>query len=292
MQPLLDSLSSVFTSTEIVVPFLNQWAFLLVWAAAGLLLNAYLANRALFEGEGRVHSDPFEHWDALLAAALVGFFLYLTLVAGSSDNSSGHDATRNPTEMVVQMVGGAFIFFLFILGILVALTLRQIQWREAFGFSRLGAPRIIGLAAVLIFLAIPLVNISGLISQLMLAAGGDDDASRQELVNFFIHSHSTAAKCVLSVFAVIVAPMQEEFLFRGYIYGVARRYGGVIFGVLVNASLFALIHMHLPSFIPLFVLAVCLTLAYECTGSLWVPMCMHAMFNAITVLSIMLGYDI
>ena len=46
-----------------------------------------------------------------------------------------------------------------------------------------------------------------------------------------------------------------------------------------HPDLFAGVHVHLPSFGPLFVLGGCLTLAYEWSGSILVPMTMHALFN-------------
>ena len=68
-----------------------------------------------------------------------------------------------------------------------------------------------------------------------------------------------------------------------------RRYAGVTVGILFNAALFAAIHTHLPSFGPLFVLAVCLTLAYEWTGSIFVPITMHALFNSLSVVQLLHG---
>ena len=51
-------------------------------------------------------------------------------------------------------------------------------------------------------------------------------------------------------------------------------------GLSVNALLFAAAHTHLPSALPLFVSAVCFTLAYEWSGSILVSMAMHALFNS------------
>ena len=48
---------------------------------------------------------------------------------------------------------------------------------------------------------------------------------------------------------------------------------------MINASLFAAIHLSESSLVALFVLAVCFTVAYEFTGSLLVNMCMHGVFN-------------
>ncbi len=82
---------------------------------------------------------------------------------------------------------------------------------------------------------------------------------------------------------VILAPVCEEFLFRGFFYGVAKRYAGAPLSGFLTAALFAAFHASLTSLPGLFVLAVALTLAYERTGSLAVPITMHALFNAMSL---------
>src|SRR5206468_4903781 len=93
-------------------------------------------------------------------------------------------------------------------------------------------------------------------------------------------------RVMIIVLAVAVAPAAEELVFRFFLYGVLRRYFGIAVGLLINALLFAAVHQHLPSFAPLFALGACFTLAYEWSGSILVPMTMHAIFNAITLLAL------
>ncbi len=286
--PSLLSAVDTLVAPDLIITLLSQTRFWLIGLIAGLTFYAYLADRVFFEGLGQVQSRRLQKWDALLAALLIGFFLFLVVQAvrgGAADGSS--DIAPSADRIVAGMVGVAVLFLLLITGILTTLRLRRISWRDTFGLTRLGPFDVVGRAALLLLLAYPLITVSAIVSQLLLAAGGDDDNSSQELVRFFEHGDSSGAKWLAVVSVVIIAPMQEEFLFRGYLYGVMRRYGGVAAGVFFNALLFALIHLHWPSFGPLFVLAVCLTLAYEWTGSLWVPMCMHSMFNSLTVINLL-----
>jgi membrane protease YdiL (CAAX protease family) len=88
---------------------------------------------------------------------------------------------------------------------------------------------------------------------------------------------------MIIVFAVAVAPVVEEFLFRFFIYGVLKRYFGRLLGVTFSALLFAAAHAHLPSFAPLFVLGSCFAIAYEWSGSILVAMTMHSLFNSLTL---------
>jgi membrane protease YdiL (CAAX protease family) len=274
-----------------VSAFLGQSFFFLVWLAAGLLAYGALADRALFAHAGRERVRFFGPLD-LFIASTIGF-LFLALILGNWDQVA-HPPEANPklpgaAATIANVAVSTLVFGVVIGGILVSLQTRGISWNQVFGFNRLSAGGILIRAALLIALALPLIYGALALCRALLAAGGDDANSSQELVRFLAKSPSEVAKCVVVLSAVILAPLQEEFIFRGYLYGVARRYGGAGLGLLVNATLFAGIHLHAPSFGGLFVLAACLTLAYEWTGCLLVPMAMHALFNSLSIFSLLAG---
>ena len=87
---------------------------------------------------------------------------------------------------------------------------------------------------------------------------------------------------VLAFLAVIVAPICEEFVFRGYIYGTLKRYSCRIFATITSALFFAVVHGNLWSLIPLFVVGIGLALIYEISGSLWASILTHMLFNGVT----------
>ena len=90
-------------------------------------------------------------------------------------------------------------------------------------------------------------------------------------------------RVIIIVLAVAVAPVAEELVFRFFLYGVLKRYFGIMPGLVINSLLFAAVHQHLPSFGPLFILGCCFTLAYEWSGSILVPMTMHSLFNSLSL---------
>jgi membrane protease YdiL (CAAX protease family) len=110
----------------------------------------------------------------------------------------------------------------------------------------------------------------------------------QEVVRTLIGTDNPALKAVLAITAIIIAPLVEEIIFRGYLYPVIKRYSGCCFAAITTSLLFAIVHGNLPGLMPLFTLAVILTLVYESTGCLWVPIATHSLFNAIQV-SLMLN---
>ena len=109
----------------------------------------------------------------------------------------------------------------------------------------------------------------------------------QPLVRFF-QGGSWRERAAVAVSAVVVAPVVEEVVFRGLIYGAAKRFGGAAGAAIFSSAFFAFIHGNVPALGPLFGLALCLVLAYEFTGSLLVPIAMHAWFNGLQLLAMVL----
>jgi membrane protease YdiL (CAAX protease family) len=110
----------------------------------------------------------------------------------------------------------------------------------------------------------------------------------QSMVQWLLTTNSLPLKVVLAVFAVTAAPLWEETFFRGLAYPALKQRWGMAIAMTVTSLLFAVIHFHLPSLPLLLALAVGLTLAYEYTGSLLTPIAMHALFNLLNVVAILL----
>ena len=89
--------------------------------------------------------------------------------------------------------------------------------------------------------------------------------------------------------AVVVAPLVEEPLFRGLLFGWLRTRCGVWGGAILSSVIFAGVHFTLFGFVPLVVLGVILAYVYQRTGSLYPAMVFHAVFNATTLGVILLG---
>lgn len=86
--------------------------------------------------------------------------------------------------------------------------------------------------------------------------------------------------------AVFAAPLYEELIFRGLLFPYLVKRTGLAGAVVAVSLLFALMHFHLPSFVPLFLLSCALCLAYWRTGSLWVSIGIHTIFNAVSILAL------
>jgi uncharacterized protein len=85
----------------------------------------------------------------------------------------------------------------------------------------------------------------------------------------------------LLLMAGVVAPIVEEIVFRGLLYGWLRSRWGVSVGVAASALAFAVAH-GIPMLMPaLFLQGAIFAWLYERSGSLWPPIIMHGVFNSV-----------
>ena len=107
-------------------------------------------------------------------------------------------------------------------------------------------------------------------------------------------SNSTAALVAASVFVCVIAPIAEEFFFRGFFFGTLRRWRIVIAGrnfgtwvaAVLTGALFGLVHAGSASsqyLIPLGVLGFVLCLVRWRTRSLYPCMALHSFNNSLAL---------
>lgn len=89
---------------------------------------------------------------------------------------------------------------------------------------------------------------------------------------------------LLILAGTIVAPVVEEFLFRGILQqSLFYRYGSIIPAIIIPTAIFALFHVaylfYLPAFLELLALAVLLGWLTVKTGNILIPMLVHGVFN-------------
>lgn len=159
----------------------------------------------------------------------------------------------------------------------------RLSWREAFGFGRGGtmSPLILGAGMAVIFLPVG----KGLqYVSLKLIEAGHGQAPVQEAVKMLQDAHSPESRVAQVFFAVMLAPVAEEMLFRGILYPAIKQFKLPRVALFSTAILFAAAHENPPIFLPLMVLGLALALLYEKTGNLLAPITAHAVFNGINII--------
>jgi len=92
---------------------------------------------------------------------------------------------------------------------------------------------------------------------------------------------STVALVAVGILVCVVAPMAEEFFFRGFMFTALRGVLGLWPAALITGFVFGLIHFKLEFLAPLAVLGVALCLLYAKTGSLLPCIALHSLNNSL-----------
>lgn len=108
-------------------------------------------------------------------------------------------------------------------------------------------------------------------------------AKPQETVTLLGGTSDVGLLVAMALAAIIVAPIAEEVIFRGYLYPVVKRFTDRRFASIFSGVLFGVIHFNLMALPMLALMGVILAVIYEKSGSLWVPIGCHAAFNATSI---------
>jgi uncharacterized protein len=167
--------------------------------------------------------------------------------------------------------------------IFIFLKLHKTGWRDAFGFRNADLKKSLLLAVGVLVLALPVVWLLQSISVAALARLGVPPEN-QRAVEMLLAAKSIWTRGYFALFAIVIAPVAEEFVFRGILYPFVKQIGSprtAIFGV---SAIFAGIHFDAGTFVPLFALALVLTWLYEKTDCLLAPIVAHAFFNTVNLI--------
>ena len=246
-------------------------------------LLRHLRPEASWNHEGSVLSRPYGPPDLLVLAG-IGLFFILSMQPQGAGEANAGDAV-NDSSLIVGMV-----FHLTVCaGLLLYLfQVRGLNPAELFGLQHLhwrSLAATVGVFAVIILISVNVIS-AATVTWLQ---NFWPDLEPQETVKAFQKSDGIVFKCLVIFLAVVIAPLAEETLFRGFVYGVLKRYTDAPFAALSSSLMFAIIHMHVGSLLPLWMLAVLFCLAYEITGCLLAPMLLHATFNAVSILAMLFG---
>jgi membrane protease YdiL (CAAX protease family) len=250
----------------------SAWVVPALLLCIALYVYGLVVRRLVREG-GRVGFEGFEIPEVLMTFIIGGFFLLNAIAAFL------HAGKADEKISIEKVLPGSLVYVIISIGIICFLHFaRHISVTRIFGFFQVPVLEMIGWTAGLVLAALPVVGAVNLLTQSVMK----DTFELQPLVKLFSQvardgNHSAVA--TIFFVGTIVAPCCEEFLFRGFFYRTWKRYLGPIGAGFLASALFAALHGSVAALAGLFVLACFLTIAYERTGSLLVPIGMHACFN-------------
>ncbi|MBM3856988.1 MAG: CPBP family intramembrane metalloprotease [Verrucomicrobia bacterium] len=276
--------STTITTPTAVSPFLDfsnpaLWTPIAIGGfallALALLFYGWLGSRVL--KKATLPQQPFTLVDVGVASLLAAWLIWVI------STSFGKDEEINLTLIALN----SLLYFCLVGGIAGLLYFRNLKPVTLFGLHPPHFGTTIKLAFLYLLAVYPLL----ILSQSAIQPFVPNENDVQTLVLYFLKNPGWKERCSIIAMATLVAPIAEEFIFRGYLYGVARRFLGRIPGIAISSVLFAAMHLHLPSMPGLTVLAVMLCLLYERTGSLWSNIIVHATFNTISIVMLLIFKD-
>lgn len=102
-------------------------------------------------------------------------------------------------------------------------------------------------------------------------------------IRFILPESMLLGNIIMLVSTVIAAPIMEELIFRGYVYGVLERSFGYIISIGATSAIFALIHLQHGSDVIgmslIFMLGLALGILRYKSDSVFVPIIFHAAYN-------------
>ena len=258
MQDLLNSIKPPDITPEL---FLATYITLLV-LAAGLCLSIVFIIRAKKtppdspELCDRLTATP---WDGRIALALLAVLL-LSIVIGMIE---------------LQVIG--------LIAAGIYLQKKGIHLEDTFGLNRSGILKSAWLAVIYLITALPALVFFSIAYRTVLISLGID-IGYQDAIHLIIDPEEPAAvRIYIVTMAIIVAPVAEELLFRGILFPSIMKLMSPMRAVVIVSIFFALLHLHLASIVPLFILSISFCFAYIYSGNILVPIIMHMIFNAANI---------
>lgn len=262
---------------------------ILVLGGAALWLRAAIvpAMRAAF-----FHTNRLPHWNlhGTEVFVLLGTMMLCGIIGGSIMLRYAQFTGPLDREGMMVIYNGIGLHGFSLLGWPVFHTIRRSLHSDFGAAPSASAPtvhrgswwQVARNALVTLALALPVVFATGVLWTFLLSQFGIE-AEPQDLIGIFGRIESAYVLAGMFLVACIVAPVNEEVVFRGIMFRFLRQRLGRVPAVLVPAAIFGALHGNLAGFLPLSVLGAAFAIAYEQSGDLRVPIVAHAMFNLNTL---------
>ena len=182
------------------------------------------------------------------------------------------DSFANILVATLSFQGAAWILMF------VFLKQHEVNWRDAVGLRGGNLERSLLLAVGVLALALPVVLGLEYFSALAHDKMGWPPEN-QRAVELIARANSWWLRGYLAFFAVVLAPVAEEFIFRGVLFPFVKQLGWPKLAWFGVSFLFAAVHVNVALFMPLFVLALVFAWLYEKTDCLLAPIAAHSLFN-------------
>ena len=219
-------------------------------------------------------TDFIMFWPAAFTAASV--LVSVTIPITDALTNGGDPTVRTAAESFVEQAsfyGGALFNIWVLVGLRRGGSLFHLGWRR---FSWWWIP----VAVVAAFATLEIADLLQVLSQHLFPSAQNTQCQAVQ--------HDYSHFVVLAIIVVcVMAPLAEETIFRGFVYGWLYRVMPASAAVLVSGVIFAALHGVVLLFIPLWSVGIILAVIYQSSRSLWPGAIVHALFNLPGIIAIL-----
>ncbi len=252
---------------------------------AGLIIDGIVAGKILRRKPVIVHGRPQESvpWGvaAVFRVFVLIFFLEALILSVEMVVSLFVDM-RSVNRDLLLMINSLLRNLIAAIVIMVLVTKRYHTPLERIGLTMRDWVRNVRTGLIGYAAAIPPL-LAVLFVMAVIAKTFSYEPPPQPVVEMYIRQSAPKALIFFTLFVAVLGPVMEELFFRGFAYKALRTRFGVNIAMTTTALFFALLHMSVVAFVPIFFLGLFLNYLYEKTGSLVPCMAAHMTHNLIMI---------
>lgn len=213
--------------------------------------------------------------------------------------SAANPLPLSMTGLLQLLTLASILFFLTLFSLKQERGAMKKMWLDEKGesFNKLGFDFLFGACTWLI--AFPTVMAIGQICDFLLYIFFHVESYEQVAVRFLKEAFASPFLLITALFTImVIAPVIEEWLFRGFLQSFFRKQVGKKGAIMLSSLCFALFHLSLSQgwgnvsiAVSLFTFASYLGFIYERQGTLFAPIGLHIAFNTVSSLRILLTPD-
>lgn len=196
----------------------------------------------------------------------------------------------------IALLASIFVIFLILTSHsrkMLYATLKDLQFeaRSSYLFD-------MGIGILSWIIAFPTVSFIAYLSDALLIVFFHDVGQPQSAIVYLRQMQELPIALVFTIFTIVfLAPLAEELLFRGLLQNWLAQHLGRMKGIILTSIVFALFHFSMSHGVSNFTLLLSLGVfsyylghIYERQRSLLSPILLHATFNLISVIRVLIGY--
>jgi membrane protease YdiL (CAAX protease family) len=230
---------------------------------------------------------------SLFIIGLVGTLL-VSLLTGISIDAIAHTDKWDPqnpaTLTLIRGMQLVQFIALFVLPVYICSKLFSTDQQKYLGLNKPSSSTYYLIGAVLLVAAIPFSEYLGLLNRDIALPQSitnwmkSAEAEAERTIKILLAKHTVKDLLLNIIFVAGLAAVGEELLFRGMAQRLLiKMFKSPWAGIIVSAIIFSAIHMQFYGFLPRFMLGVLLGALYWYSGSLWVAILAHFVYDALLI---------